>query len=158
MLPDLTSSNPKHTITLIHIKLWTYSSNHLIFYSFPNTETSLLLGYRKVPVFYQRNTQYAQLLWIVSSSSCSNKNVAIPWGHCFSQRPYGSFFSSCFPQHVTDLRFFLNFYLLIDWFLAALGLRCCVRAFSSCGEQRLQFVAARGLLIAVASLVAEHGL
>ena len=38
-----------------------------------------------------------------------------------------------------------------------LGLRCCVRAFSSCGEQGLLFIAVRGLLIAVASLVAEHG-
>ena len=43
-------------------------------------------------------------------------------------------------------------------FLAALGLRCCVRAFSSCGERGLLFVAVLRLLIAVASLVAEHGL
>ena len=43
-------------------------------------------------------------------------------------------------------------------FLAALGLRCCAQAFSSCGEQGLLFVAVRGLLIAVASLVAEHRL
>ena len=43
-------------------------------------------------------------------------------------------------------------------FLAALGLRCCTRAFSSCGEQGLLFVAMLGLLIAVASLVVEHGL
>ena len=42
--------------------------------------------------------------------------------------------------------------------LAALGLRCCARAFSSCGERGLLFVAVRGLLIVVASLVAEHGL
>ena len=47
---------------------------------------------------------------------------------------------------------------LINLFLAALGLRCCVRAFSSCGEQGLLFFAVRGLLIAVASLVVEHGL
>ena len=32
------------------------------------------------------------------------------------------------------------------------------RLFSSCGERELLFVAVRGLLIAVASLVAEHGL
>ena len=44
------------------------------------------------------------------------------------------------------------------FFLAALGLPCCVRAFSSCGERGLLFIAVRGLLIAVASLVAEHGL
>ena len=42
-------------------------------------------------------------------------------------------------------------------FLAALGLCCCAQAFSSCGERGLLFVAVRGLLIAVASLVAEHG-
>ena len=42
--------------------------------------------------------------------------------------------------------------------LAALGLCCCACAFSSCGEQGLLFVVVRGLLIAVASLVAEHGL
>ena len=34
----------------------------------------------------------------------------------------------------------------------------CAWAFSSCGERGLLFVAVLGLLIAVASLVAEHGL
>ena len=33
-----------------------------------------------------------------------------------------------------------------------LGLHCCARAFSSCGEWGLLFVAVRGLLIAVVSL------
>ena len=42
--------------------------------------------------------------------------------------------------------------------VAALGLCCCARAFSSCGKRGLLFVAVHGLLIAVASLVAEHGL
>ena len=42
--------------------------------------------------------------------------------------------------------------------MAVLGLCCCPRAFSSCGEQGVVFVAVRGLLIAVASLVVEHGL
>ena len=42
--------------------------------------------------------------------------------------------------------------------MAALGLRCCVRVFSGCVERGLLFVAVRGLFIAVASLVAEHGL
>ena len=49
-------------------------------------------------------------------------------------------------------------YLFIYLFMAVLGLCCCVRAFSSCGERGLQFVAVHGLLIVVASLVAEHGL
>ena len=53
---------------------------------------------------------------------------------------------------------YLLFNKFIYLFLAALGLRCCARAFSSCGEWGLLFVAVCGLLIAVASLVAEHGL
>ena len=36
-------------------------------------------------------------------------------------------------------------------FLAASGLHCCMRAFSSCCERGLLFVAVRGLLIVVAS-------
>ena len=51
--------------------------------------------------------------------------------------------------------FLILFYYLL---LAALGLRCCARAFSSCGEQGLLFVAVRGLLTVVASLVAEYRL
>ena len=54
--------------------------------------------------------------------------------------------------------FVLCFLKFIYLFLAALGLHCCVQAFSSCGERELLFVAVRGLLIAVASLVADHGL
>ena len=56
--------------------------------------------------------------------------------------------------------FFLNYfiYLFIYLFMAALGLCCCARAFSSCGELGLLFVAVRRLLIAVASLVAQQGL
>ena len=42
--------------------------------------------------------------------------------------------------------------------MAVLGLCCCTRAFSSCSEWGLLFVAVRRLLIAVAPLVAEHGL
>ena len=48
--------------------------------------------------------------------------------------------------------------LFIYLFLAMLGLRCCMQASSSCGERGLLFVAVHGLLIVVASLVAEHGL
>ena len=51
-----------------------------------------------------------------------------------------------------------SFFFLIYLFLAALGLRCCAQAFSSCDKRGLLFVAVRGLLIAVASLVVEHGL
>ena len=52
--------------------------------------------------------------------------------------------------------FFKNLFIYL--LLAVLGLRCCAGAFSSCGERGPLFVAVHGLLIAVASLVAEHGL
>ena len=47
--------------------------------------------------------------------------------------------------------------------MAALGFCCCTRAFSTCGELLIAvapplFIAVRRLLIALASLVAEHGL
>ena len=48
--------------------------------------------------------------------------------------------------------------IILFLFLAELGLCRCARAFSSCSERGLLFVAVRGLLIAVASLVAEHRL
>ena len=53
---------------------------------------------------------------------------------------------------------FKNFYLFIYLFLAVLGLRFCVRAFSSCGKRGPLFIAVRGSLTIVASLVAEHRL
>ena len=62
------------------------------------------------------------------------------------------------------LFYFILFYFIylfiyfFNLFLAALGLGCYAQAFSSCGERGLLFVVVQGLLIAVASLVAEHGL
>ena len=53
--------------------------------------------------------------------------------------------------------FFMFIYLFIYLFLAVLGLCCCARAFSSCGEWGLLLVAVCGLLIVMASLV-EHRL
>ena len=59
---------------------------------------------------------------------------------------------------VFELYFFNKFIYFICLFLAALGLRCCPRALSSCGERGLLFIAVLVLLIAVASLVVELGL
>ena len=42
--------------------------------------------------------------------------------------------------------------------MAVLGLRFCVRAFSSCGERRPLFIAVRGPLTIAASVVAGHRL
>ena len=55
--------------------------------------------------------------------------------------------------------YFLKIYFYLCYlFLAALDLRCCAQAFSSCGEQGLLFVVVHGLLISVASVAAEHRL
>ena len=56
------------------------------------------------------------------------------------------------PNHL-KVSFF--FYFI---FLAVLGLRFCARAFSSCGERGPLFIASRGPLTVVASLVSEHRL
>ena len=54
---------------------------------------------------------------------------------------------------------FFFFYKFIYLFIfAVLGLRFCVRAFSSCGERGPLFIAVRGPLAIAASLVVEHRL
>ena len=60
-------------------------------------------------------------------------------------------------HHMLWQRFFL-IHLFIYLFLTALGLRCCTQAFYSYGERGLLFLVVHRFLIAVASLVAEHGL
>ena len=78
---------------------------------------------------------------------------------CFPLAVYFTFGSVWLPIWILFLLFLKNkFIYLIYLFLAALGLRCCAQAFSSCGERGLLFIAMRRLLIAVASLVAEHRL
>ena len=51
-----------------------------------------------------------------------------------------------------------KFFFLIYLFMAVLGLRFCARTFSSCGKRGPLFIAVRGPLTVVASLVAEHRL
>ena len=58
----------------------------------------------------------------------------------------------------TSLFFFNKFIYFICLLLAAFGSLLLCAAFSSCGKQGLLFIAVHGLLIAVASLVAENGL
>ena len=53
---------------------------------------------------------------------------------------------------------FFKFYLFIYLFMAVLGLRFYARAFSSCSKRGPLFIAVRGPLTIVASLVAEHRL
>ena len=56
------------------------------------------------------------------------------------------------------LEFYFKIYLFIYLFMAVLGLRFCMRAFSSCGKRGPLFIAVRGPLTIAASLVAEHRL
>ena len=63
-----------------------------------------------------------------------------------------------FLGEVSDQIFRLIFFKNSNTFFFFLfGLRCCVWAFSSCGERGLLFVAVHGLLIAVGSLVQSMG-
>ena len=57
----------------------------------------------------------------------------------------------------SDLIYFLFIYLFI-LVLAALGLRFCARALSSCGKRGPLFIAVRGPLTITASPAAEHRL
>ena len=70
-------------------------------------------------------------------------------------------------QSITRFFFLTNIFItrfiifndnFLSFFLAVLGVRCCMRAFSSCGKQGLLFVTVNGLLTVVAFLVAEHRL
>ena len=60
--------------------------------------------------------------------------------------------------HLYIYTFFLFKKIFIYLFMAVLRLHCCAWAFSSCGNLGLLFIVVRVLLIAVASLVAEHRL
>ena len=65
-----------------------------------------------------------------------------------------------FPQELKNHSLGAVLFLFVcffNLFLTALGLRCCARAFPRCLSGGLLFIAMCGLLIAVASLVAEHG-
>ena len=57
------------------------------------------------------------------------------------------------------LSFFRFFSHIAEFFfLMTLGLHCCSRAFSSCGEKWLLSAVVCGLLFAVAPLMVEHRL
>ena len=58
---------------------------------------------------------------------------------------------------LSDLSFFFFLIYLFTYLFLAVGLPCCTWAFSA-SSQCCSLVAAHGLLIMLASLVAEHGL
>ena len=59
--------------------------------------------------------------------------------------------------NISILTFLKNLYF-IYFIFGCVWSSCCVQASSSCCERGLLFFAVHGLLTAVASLVAEHGL
>ena len=105
-------------------------------------------------------SEQAQESYRKGSGTCSSQmELVTTRGVCFASGETTG--PGVFPtlQLASSLNSFLfKINLLIYLFLAVLGLRCCARAFSSCGEQGLLFIEVCGLLIVVASLVVEHGL
>ena len=110
-----------------------------------------------------------ELLYWIDDSINPHKNLQIQnykLGNMMGKNNFGSDVKTY--AQIQDFLFFFYKCLTLFWFfknkfiyylcLAALGLRCCARAFSSCSERGLLLIAVRRLLNAVASLVAEHGL
>ena len=122
----------------------------------PFCSPSLRLGsptFRKhTSELYEGLTRLGEGRWHPPPFPPKGESGNSPSASAFSQE-----MSSPIPSRLSFF-FFLIYLFYLYLFLAALSLHCCAHAFSSCGEQGLLFVAVRGLLIAVASLVAEHGL
>ena len=95
--------------------------------------------------------------WVIFNGTAMTQ-WRLRWWLAFSAIKYFFLFYKWRTFNSNLLCFFNRFIYFIYLFLAALGLRCCVRASSSCCERGLLLVVVWGLLIAVASLVAEHRL
>ena len=89
---------------------------------------------------------------------CGSLWVHLIWNSLGFLNLYVCFLPQIEFSAIISFLFFKNLFIVFIYFLAVLGRRCCVRAFSSCIEWGLLFVAVLGLLIEVASLVVEHGL
>ena len=63
-----------------------------------------------------------------------------------------------FRHQVLSFTIFFFFFFINLFIFAVLGLRFCVRAFSSCGKRGPPFIAVHGPLTIAASLVVEHRL
>ena len=99
---------------------------------------------------------YMKYMWNIQNRQIHRDRKQISGCRWMGEEIMGSYLMNI--EWISGLKkkgFFVCFLFI---FLAALGLHCCVQAFSSCSERRLLFVAVHGLLIAMASLVAEHGL
>ena len=93
-------------------------------------------------------------------TSCGSSSPAfLPWFLAHRLPPQTS---SCLGQKLyLFFFFFLNYYLFIYfyfWLCWVFVFVFCARAFSSCGKRGPRFIAVRGPLTIVASLVVEHRL
>ena len=82
-----------------------------------------------------------------------------PWGDIRKPPTLIIFFSisSCISNRLVIYRY-INYLFVCVFIFGCMGSSLLARAFSSCGERGLLFIVVRGLLIAVASPVAEHRL
>ena len=107
----------------------------------------LLIG----PVF-GTEPRFTEAAWLLHFSSIQALRLNPPSPMFLASKQHGP----CLQLH---LFFFFNFiYLFIYLFTAVLDLRFCARSFSSCGKRGPLFIAVRGPLTVVASLVVEHRL
>ena len=92
---------------------------------------------------------------------CTNEEIfCVHYKHYFLNF-FRSFYKEifyCYTQEISYIFFFFFLNSFIYLFMAVLGLRFCARAFSSCSRWGPLFIAVRGPLTIVASLVAEHRL
>ena len=97
-----------------------------------------------------RSLIHFEFIFVYGVRKCSNLillHVAVQ----FSQHHF--FFFKGIPLFLLS---FLFLYFIL--FLPVLALRCCARAFSSCGKRGPLFITVRGPLTIAASLVADHRL
>ena len=116
------------------------------------------------PVSQQSLTQYSSIIITLVVVKMVNFLIILFCLHLLAGIPHkvfpsvqGSIVILLFSITINSWLFFFNKFLSFIY-LALLGFCCRAWAFSRCGEQGLLFLAVCGLLIAVASLVVEHGL
>ena len=133
---------------------------------------SLLQKVRSMALGYKAWRSYTIGRWesgrVRGRTGLGRLTVLQGWPLCWRRKLHGSDPNHNIQRDMTDpdselsrqfhsyTFFFLIIYLFL--FLAVLGLRFCVRAFSSCGERGPLFIVVRGPLTIAASLVAEHRL
>ena len=109
-------------------------------------ETSFLTGLATYPLYEHQNA--LDSLELQGEALCQQVRVAE--ANIYVALPCARFCSKCLIHLLSSFIIYL--------FFAALGLHCCTWAFSSCSEQGFSLVEVHRLLIAVASLVVEHGI